>query len=256
MTVRSKKILVWAIVLVGVAVAANIILYLFKASPFNLADIHLQKSISSSDVTAIQVLSNSGDVKVEPYNGTEIQATLKGKSERKWVGDYVLEVKKEGTEVRVEANQKERKRLLSFSKGSYQVVVRLPRKGYEQFHVQTITANINVEGIQTDQAVLETVNGNITSSNLEGKLVGRAEVGDIWLHAQEITKDIEARTKLGNVTVTVKEAPAALRTDLNAGMGKKTVDLPNVENGSIGNGGPQVVLFSEVGDLALVRGDK
>ncbi|MNO04929.1 hypothetical protein D3C81_2261280 [compost metagenome] len=72
------------------------------------------------------------------------------------------------------------------------------------------------------------------------------------MQLQTIDNDIEANTKYGNITIITQVAPEAIQTNLRSGLGKESILLPNVKDGSIGTGGPNVKLTSEVGDLALL----
>lgn len=245
----GKKIMIWAVALIGIALVANVILFLFKASPFNLVEINLAKAVAAADIASVEVKSNVGDVNIIPFDGSEIRVTMKGKTERKWLDDYSLDVSQNGDIVTVNATQKEQKKYLSFTDGSYKLQIQLPRKQYHTIQVQTITANIHVEDIQTLNTKLGAVNGNITTANLEGELLGTTEIGDIKAHFRTITKGIEARAKYGNVAVTVSEAPAKFQTDLRASLGKEILDLSNAMES--GNEGPLIALSSELGDVAL-----
>lgn len=253
MKTGGKKIMVWAVTLIGIALVVNIILFTFKVSPFNLTEIKLAKTIPALDIASVEVSSNVGDVNIVPFDGSEIQVYMKGKTERKWLDDYTLDVNKDGDVVKINATQKERKRYLSFTDGSYQLQIELPRKQYNNIKVLTNTANIHVEDILTLNTKLEAIHGNITTANLEGELVGTTEIGDIKAHFQTITKGIEVRAKYGNVVVTVSEAPAKLQTDLRASLGKKTLNLPSAVE--TGNEGPLIALSSDLGDVALEQGD-
>ncbi|AJS58446.1 DUF4097 family beta strand repeat-containing protein [Paenibacillus sp. IHBB 10380] len=255
---NTKKIIQIAFGLVVVAIIGNVLLYMFNLSPFNLAVIDQSRSVSAANVTDIHVNSNTANVNIVPYDGTEIQVHMKGKSEERWADDFQLSVEENGNQVTIEANELEKTRIFVLYSGDYELLVQLPQKNFERLQVQTEAADIDVEGVQIKRSFLEAGVGNITSKQLQGIINGVTGAGDIYVQLQSVENDIEAKTSVGNITVTTEIAPEAIQTELRNGLGERTIDfpgLPNAEDGSVGTGGPNVKLSAEVGDLALLMAD-
>ena len=249
---NSKKIMTVAFILIGISIVGNIALFMFGQSPFNLAKIEEKQSISAEKISDIQIFSNIGDVNVVPYEGDEIQVSMKGKTEKKWVEDFQFSVEEKNDRLTIEANQMEKARLFNINSGGYELEVQLPKKEFETLDVHSDVANIDLNGVDAKQYNLKTKMGNIHGNELKGIVHAESEVGDITLKFQNILNDIFAESEMGNVKVTTKEVPKALQTDLTNTVGKETIVLPNEKNGSIGVGGPLVKLTTEVGDLALI----
>lgn len=245
-----------ALGLIGIAVIGNILLYVFNKSPFNLKAINEARTISADQVSDIQVTSNSGDIQIVSYEGSDIKVQMKGKSEEKWADDFKLSVNENGSQLRIEATEVERKRWFSIDSGHFDLLIQLPHKSFDRLHIKTEAADIQVEGVQAKQSVLEAVNGDITATNLAGVINGNSGVGNISLNLDAIENDIHAAVKYGDITVTTKEAPKAIRTKLTTAMGKQTDELTaNSEQQDVTNG-PSVVLQSDLGDVALLLADK
>jgi len=132
------------------------------------------------------------------------------------------------------------------------ISVKLPNKQYEQITVEAEVANIDVGTVDAFYHYLKTSVGNITVQDANGIINAKAEVGNVELQFHEIISDIVAETEVGNITVKIEEAPTALQTVCKTSIGSTTINLPNVNDGSIGSGGPQVELTTEVGDVSLM----
>jgi DUF4097 and DUF4098 domain-containing protein YvlB len=249
--VNIKKIMTVAFILIGISIVGNIALFMFGQSPFNLAKIEEERSISAEKITDIQIFSNIGDVNVVPYEGDEIQVSMKGKTEKKWTDDFWLLLEEKNNRVTIEANQIEKARFFNFYSGTYELLVKMPKKEFATIEVHSDVANIDLSGVAANHYKIKTTMGDIHGNQLKGIVHAESEVGDIDLQFQNILNDIVAESEMGNITVTSEEAPEALQTDLTNSMGDETIKLPNGKNGSIGAGGPLVKLTTEVGDLAL-----
>ncbi|MGF7047235.1 DUF4097 and DUF4098 domain-containing protein YvlB [Paenibacillus sp. DS2015] len=255
---KYKRVMQFALLLIIVSVIGNMLMYSFNLSPFNLAVIDHTRSISASNVTDIRIMSNTGDVNIVPYDGTEIVVHMKGKSEKRYQDNYRLSVEENGSEITIEAEEFEKKRLFVINSGAYELLVQLPQKEYEKLQVHTDLADINVEKIQTKQSFLESSLGGITANKLQGDIYSVTGLGNINVQLQAFESDIDAQTSLGNITITTEIAPAAIQTNLRSGLGERTIELPglsNVDEASLGTGGPKVKLSTELGDLALLMAD-
>ena len=60
---------------------------------------------------------------VVPYEGNEIQVSMKGKTGKKWVEDFQFSVEEKNNRLTIEANQIEKTRLFNFYSGSYELEV-------------------------------------------------------------------------------------------------------------------------------------
>ncbi len=246
-----KRIMTVAFILIGISIVGNIALYMFGQSPFNFAKIEEERSISAEKITDILIFSNVGDVNVVPYDGNEIQVSMKGKTEKKWTDDFRLSLEEKDNRITIEANQIEKARLFNIYSGTYELLVKMPKKEFETLEVHSDVANIDIGGVTANHYKIKTTMGDIHGNQLNGIVQAESEVGNISLRFQNIINDIVAESEMGNITVTSEELPEALQTDLTNSMGDETIQLPNGKSGSIGAGGPLVKLTTEVGDLAL-----
>lgn len=232
-------------VLVGIVFVLVILLLIIKGSPFNRAAINQEKVISGENITHINVSTNTGDIQISPYDGEEIRIQLASKTGETLSKRYKLKVKEKKNELTIEANKKK------FAQG-FVILIKLPGKQYEQLVVEAEAANIDVGKVDALIHNIQTSVGNITVIDADGIINARAKVGNVNLEFQAITNDIVAKTEVGNIIVKTEEAPTALQTTSKTSVGTTTINLPNVNNGSIGTDGPNVDLLTEVGDVSLL----
>ncbi|MEW9503400.1 DUF4097 family beta strand repeat-containing protein [Jeotgalibacillus marinus] len=244
---NSKKVLTIASILIGISIVGNGVLFFLDQSPFNLTNINHKESISVSNISTIDIDSNTGDVTIVPYDGTNIEVQMKGTVEKKSENNFQLLVNEEISELTISAREIRKVHLLSFHSGTYELVVKLPRKDYERLEVKAQVGNINIDEQTVNQSNLTTRVGDIRVKNLQGRVYATTEVGEINLQLENILHDIVATTEVGNVSVKTAEVPESLETDLNRSIGKQTVELPS----DLGGGGPLVKLTTEVGNLSL-----
>lgn len=232
--------------LIGILIILAILLLILKLIPFNKADSNHNQVISGENITNVFVSTNQGDIEITSSEGDEIRINLIGKTEKKLSRRYKLKVKEKGNEVSIEAKKKAR---LS---QNFTILIELPRKKYEQIQVQAEVANIDVSKITAKNIYLKSSVGNIAVIETDGIINANAEVGNVHLQFEELINNISAKTDVGNVVVKTEKSPSALQTTCKTSIGTTIVNLPNLTNGSIGVGGPQVNLTTEVGDVSLL----
>lgn len=244
---NAKRIAGLVMMLLGIAIIGISVLYQFGGSPFQLTAIDQEYLIDAERITDIQVTSSTGNVRVMPYDGEDIQVRMEGTAEKRWAGDYRLAVNERSGQLTVEAAEVARTKLFSMSGGQYTVIIALPDKRFERLAVNTDVANIFVEKVQAEQMVLYASVGNIDVSEPAGQVHMETEVGDIQLHVEQIVHSIVASAQVGNITVTTKEAPQALRTEVSAAIGDQSISLPVTFDAE----GPLVKLTAELGNVSL-----
>ncbi|MGG3926732.1 DUF4097 family beta strand repeat-containing protein [Metabacillus fastidiosus] len=252
---NTKKILNIAFVLILVSIIGNIVLFFFGNSPFNLIDIEEKRVISAKNIENLTVLSSVDNIEIVPHDSDEIEVYMKVKVAKTEVDDYKLFMTAENNQLKVQTNKRREIRFFNFS-GLSKLYVKLPKKQYETLTVSAEVANIKLEHIQAKQFSLTTDVGNIHGKELEGKITGQVDVGNIKLNMKKLEHDINLRVDVGNIAVKTKEAPKALQTDLRNQVGNETIKLPNERSGLIGNGGPLVKLTADVGDVAILMDDE
>jgi DUF4097 and DUF4098 domain-containing protein YvlB len=132
----------------------------------------------------------------------------------------------------------------------------LPREEFQLLQVNSDAASITLSDVKADHVEINTDMGDIFIKDVVGAVSARSDVGDIEVHVQNIEKDITTKSDVGDITVKTKEQPKHLRTQMSNSIGEEMIKLPNMKNGSIGNGGPLVFLKSDVGDVALMMHDE
>jgi len=247
----TRNILRLAGVLIVIGIVGNIVLYVYGESPFNLAAIDEERTVAAEQVRNIQIVSGEAEVAITPHAGNDIQIRLTGTAEQKWADRHQLTAQIVNNQLRIEARTDDAFKVFTIHSGTYHLEVLLPGKQYELLEVQTSVGSISAEGVAANQSVFMTSVGNIYASGITGKVRSETEVGTIELRFQAITDDVTAISEVGDITVTAKEAPASIRTDIRSTIGEETVTLPIRGNGTAVENEPNVKLASFIGNIAL-----
>ncbi|RZT23393.1 DUF4097 family beta strand repeat-containing protein [Fictibacillus sp. BK138] len=247
-----KRIVRIALILIVFSIAGNAVLYVMGESPFNLAKVEEKHLFSANKIKDIEVSSNIGDVTVMPHESDEIEVRLEGNIEKKYADNLYLSVTDENNTLTVDVSEKKTVHLFSIFSGDYNLIVKLPKKEFQLLQVSSDAASITLNDIKAEHVELTTDMGDIFIKDVVAAVSAKSDVGDIDVQVQNIEKDITAKSDVGDITVTTKEQPQHLRTQMSNSIGEEIIKLPNLKNGSIGNGGPLVFLKSDVGDLALM----
>ncbi|MFH0071276.1 hypothetical protein, partial [Peribacillus sp. NPDC056705] len=171
MTKNKRNILKLAVVLIAVAVIGNVVMYMTGNSPFNVDTLAIERSINTGQVNKLYIRSETGTVKVKviPIEGNEIQATLDGRTTKKWLKDYHLVMKEEDGLARIEIVQDSRMRLFDLYT-KLQLTVGIPNTKLDQLQIITDTADIYVDSVQANEYELASDTGAIEMNVAEGLL--------------------------------------------------------------------------------------
>lgn len=232
-------------IVIGIAIVTILIFLILKTIPISKGAPIYEEFASAEDVMRINVISDTADVFISMYEGDEIRAYLSDKKGERLFRGYKLTVKEKKDRVIIKAKKKSK-----LAEG-YMIMVELPSKQYEQIQIQADAANINVGAIHTSGYVLKTSVGHIEVDAAQGIINADTQVGNVHINMQMIGRDVIAKTEVGNIVVETDEAPPALQTVCKTSLGEVVISLPNIQNGSIGTGGPLVKLTSDVGDVSL-----
>ncbi|AJS57353.1 DUF4097 family beta strand repeat-containing protein [Paenibacillus sp. IHBB 10380] len=247
---NPRNILRVAIVLIIVAIIGNIAMYMMGNSPFNVGELAITKNIQADQVTDLNIVAETGSVKVIPVKGNEIQATLEVKATKKSIKDYHLNVKEDHGRVQVEIIQNSRMRLFDLYT-DLQLTVGIPAVKMKQLQIDTDTGNINVYSVNVSEYRLASDTGRIEVNVIEGLFDIKSDTGNVAIALEKINYDIIATTDTGNINIQTAQAPEALRTKLETDSGKINVTLPHYKDGYIGDGGPLINLVSDTGNLHI-----
>ena len=217
---------------------------------FNRGASNYEKMISAESISRVNIVTNTGNVSISSYEGDTIQAHLTGENGEHLLKGYKLTMKAKDDEVFIHAKKK------SKHAEDFVIVVELPIKLYDQFQVEADVANIDINGVQATSYLLQTSVGNINVNAAQGSINAEAKVGNVHAQLETIVSDITAKVEVGNILVETIEAPEALQTAALTEVGTVTMDLPNMQDGIIGTGGPVVKLVVGVGDVSLLLGSE
>jgi Putative adhesin len=247
-----KQIIRIAFILIGVSIAGNAVLFVMGESPFNFAKINEKRSISAESIDDIEVSTSIADVTVKPHDGDKIEIYLKGNVEKKNEDNLKLSITNKKNKIIIETTEQQKRHYFSVFSGDYELSIKLPRDEFNRLQVNSDAASITFNEVKAEHVDITTDMGNIFLNDVVGAVSAKSDVGDIDVVLQKIEKDITAKSDVGDITIKTKQEPKQLRTHLSNSIGEEIVKLPNMKNGTIGIGGPLVVLKSDVGDLALM----
>jgi DUF4097 and DUF4098 domain-containing protein YvlB len=244
-------LIVIGLVLIGVSLIGNAVLYAMGVSPFNTKDIRETQSVSADGIAGIVIHTIDGDIRVVPGGGDAITATVTGTAGRMDTDNIRLAVNERNGELFIEVSREVRRKLISFHPGEYELRVELPARQFERVEVVTAAADMEIRDVRAEQFILRAVHGEIETAGLSGRITARTETGDIELGVRAIEGDIHAETALGDIGVVTAEAPEKLALDLRTQIGERKVHLPGTAIVDAGPDVPEVRLNADVGDLEV-----
>ncbi|MFD1926642.1 DUF4097 family beta strand repeat-containing protein [Sporosarcina siberiensis] len=240
--------------LIALLVGVALILLFVWILPFNSSNKDYIKTISADFITNIHINANLGDIHILPIEGNELTVRMESESKKKIKG-YKLSLKEKNNRVTINAKKKSKFGLSGKLPFDFKLIVEVPVKQYDLLKVNSNVSTIYVDSITANKFELQTNVGHIHLNTTTGFIYAETNVGDINMQLNTILNDIIAETQVGNVSVKIAEVPASLQTDLKNSIGNTMESLPNMQNGSIGVGGPIVKLTSEVGNIELTLMD-
>lgn len=242
--------------LIALLVGIVLILVLVLILPINSSNKNYIKTISADFITNIHINANQGDIHILPNEGSELIVRVESSGSEKQIKGFKLSLKEKNNVVTIKAKKKNKFGLSGKSPNDFKLIVELPAKQYEQLKVNSNVSTIYVDSVTANKFELQTNVGHIHIKTATGFIDAETNVGDINIQLNTILNDIIAETQVGNVSVKVAEVPESLQTDLKNSIGNTMENLPNMQNGSIGVGGPIVKLTSEVGNIELTLIDQ
>ncbi|GIO85786.1 hypothetical protein J25TS5_27180 [Paenibacillus faecis] len=255
MTRRLRNITRLALLLIAVSVIGNAVMYLLGNSPFNLGDLSVERTVDAELADQIRIETETEKMEVLPIKGDEIRAVLRGKTTKKWLEDYRIDIVEDQGSIRIKVIQDSRFRFFDFYT-DLKLTVGIPEKKLSRLQVVSDTGDISIDSVSADiySAVSDT--GSIRLDIQEGEIQARTDTGTIAVSLRHIAHDIHAETDSGDITIQTALIPQALRTKLSAGSGKTDVSLPHYRDGGIGEGGPWMELVSDTGNLTVKQSNE
>jgi hypothetical protein len=250
MSGRYGRLIVIGLVLIGVSVIGNAVLYAMGVSPFNGVKIDEEHTVSAVSITEIVMFSNAGDVRVVT-GGDEIAVKMTGKTERLRRDDFHLSVEQQGSRVVIEATRDLKRKLFSIYPGDYELLVEIPERLYDMLEISTESADISAAGVRANHILIQSGYGEIRTTGVAGSISARTDAGDIRLGVRAIADNVLAETTFGDIEVAFDEKPEALALDLKTSLGEHKVDLPGTAIHPAGADVPTVRLTAGVGDIAV-----
>ncbi|MFD2671579.1 DUF4097 family beta strand repeat-containing protein [Marinicrinis sediminis] len=245
---NKKKWLKWAVVLIGIAIIGNVILYITGQSPFNLENVDVSESIDANEVRHINIDSRLGSVQVEQIEGSSVEVTMTGKVTKRWKDDYTLDLSQVGGQLQIHVKQQTGFHFFEFY-NNLELQVGIPEGTYESIHIVTEDAPIDLQQVKADTYRLQSDTGHIEAAVPSGQVTTVSDTGKVVLQLEEIMAPISIVTDTGDIQVTTTRMPEAIRTNLITDSGSIEVNLPEqvYQSGQ----GPLVELQSDTGDLTL-----
>lgn len=255
MSRRLRKISRLALLLIAVSVVGNAVMYLLGNSPFNLGDLSVERTFGAELANEIRIETDTEKVEVLPIEGNEIRTVLGGKTTKKWLEDYRIDITEDQGSVRIKVVQDSRFKFFDFYT-DLKLTVGIPDKKLSRLQVVSDTGNISIGSVSADIYSAASDTGSIRLDIREGEIQARTDTGTVAASIRHIAHDIHAETDTGNITIQTALIPQALRTKLLTGSGKTDVSLPNYRDEGIGKGGPWVELVSDTGNLTVKQSNE
>ncbi|GIP40449.1 hypothetical protein J31TS4_37290 [Paenibacillus sp. J31TS4] len=254
--------------------------FAFKGSwlDYRLAVLEQVEEADSGDIESVRVETTTVDVKVVRGSGSRIQARLYGQVNESRLKEYKLEKRVNGGKLELIVKEKTHSWQFGVNR-SPDLEIELPEKLYNELaismetgdlaikgvsakmvDVTTSTGDIELERLTADRVRADSTTGDTRIASVEGELDLSATTGDVTLDLRELSRNVSVGTTTGDIRLRIAGTPQAMRLDMKATTGETVSQLKQMDYtkreehrivGSLGSGGPEVLLTATTGDIRL-----
>lgn len=236
---------------VGLLIVVIGILVMTNTAPFNQMDVIEEERFSSSEINAVNVIGNVGNIKVESHQGDDIVAFVSGQTSSLFGEEFRFDTGESGGVLTIRGEQKDRAFLFSFlPSSSYAVSILIPEMTMEELNIESSVADISVLDIDAQEITLKSEVGNVEVEATPARIEVETEVGNIDMKTVTINESLKLLSEVGNINLTVEELPDQLDYSVRTSVGRTSIEP--LEQRMQLEGGPVIDLETEVGDVHVL----
>ncbi|MGD8190636.1 DUF4097 family beta strand repeat-containing protein [Brevibacillus ginsengisoli] len=201
-----------------------------------------QEYVSKEVVNQIEIVNTgSTGVTLIPDTTTHVTVSFSTKINKQYVDDFQMHV----------------------SESNKTLTIQGPKPIFSLTGVTIDQPMIQLKVPQTlyEKIVVETASGNVTSSNVQAKVLQiSTKSGQVTLSNEQLFNDINVETSSGNVSIGYTEKPVSLAIDYRSNSGKATLFIPdmlfstNTDHqmiGTLGSGKPKISVLTNSGNFGV-----
>ncbi len=263
-----KNKLVFALVLVVVVVGGITLL----VKPMDVFGNKANKIVvDDHSFTNIEVLANNATVEIVPSKNSEVTVAYSGETKKKT--KYIFKADVKGDTLSVQFEEKRRGFIhFGMSFKDLTLTVSIPEKQYNRIQVETengriVAGNIQAEDIslETDNGAIElkhidataisvkTDNGKILLEDVEGKIKGRTDNGQVSLVTKNLDQSIELSTDNGRIEIQTEKEPTNATIDAKTDNGRVEIFGQETKNVTFGKGKHLIKLRTDNGRITVTK---
>ncbi|WP_433745874.1 DUF4097 domain-containing protein [Falsibacillus pallidus] len=227
-----KKWVAVLLILFFIGVGGSVMtIYASGGLNFNTVDILQSKTVDGDSVQSIAVDCSSTDVSIrEAQDQNDIKVKMTGNVSKKLKDDYKLNVSSDkgtlivGLDVRNMFH-------VGFNVRNVKIEITVPEKIYDRLAVQVKSGDIDVDGLKSKEANLETASGDLILKNLENasQLDIQASSGDVEIKDSHV-ENLKFKANSGDLVI---DGVSAKTSDLSTSSGD--MDISNLSGNILAN---------------------
>jgi lia operon protein LiaG len=261
---KMKKLgLVLALLAVIIFSGIGFIYYTEGSEAFStkMVNIHEKQSVNDKGVKAIEINSESVDVKVSPYSESTISIELNGKVSEKLRNAFDLKVSESNGTLSIVVDRTKSPSFTVFTINKRTVLtVQIPEKTYEEISVLSSSADLDIEDLKAESVKLGAKSGDIHAENVNASsfLTLKTTSGDIY-SIDNKGQNMQFDAKSGDVNLEMDHPSYQL--DFHGTSGEGEVRVPgfqfeekseNIIKGRVGTDSPlTITVNTKSGDFSL-----
>lgn len=121
----------------------------------------------------------------------------------------------------------------------------------KDIHTETDNGEVFIKDVKSNSMYVQSDNGKLFFENIEGKIYGESDNGDISLNTHILIEPIEFQTDNGSITITTKKDPENVMINVETDNGKINVFGKSNPSTVFGNGDYIIKLTSDNGDITV-----
>lgn len=265
--INAKKIAIIALVLLVVGALGSLLTF---QSLNDSTSVNEEKTFSSNTITDIEISANNEEVEVISTADSTTKVELTGTSSEE-IENY-LSANVEGETLSIELKDERLFDFFNFIGTNLILKVYLPETTYnslqadidngsfqaEQLSINTIEAEVDnshfeMKDIAAAMVNVEADNGSISLENIEGKINGNVNNGEIYLKTNNLDRPLTLESDNGNIEIETDQEPTNAIFDIKTDNGEATVFGSSNWNTVIGNGDNQIKLTTNNGNIDVVK---
>ncbi|ALX48413.1 DUF4097 family beta strand repeat-containing protein [Lentibacillus amyloliquefaciens] len=265
--INAKRISIIALVLLVVGALGSLLTFQSLNDSTSVSE---EETFSDNNITDIEISANNEEVEVMSTEDRATKVELTGTSSEE-IENY-LSADVEDETLSIELKDKRLFDFFNFIGTNLTLKVYLPEKTYNSlqadidngsFQVEQLSIN-NVEGevdnghfdmkdIAAAMVNVEADNGAISLENIEGKINGDVNNGEIYLKTNNLDHPLTLESNNGDIEVETDQEPTNAVFDIKTNNGEATVFGSSNWNTVIGNGDNQIKLTTNNGNINVVK---